>query len=533
MDNSEFDDFNNNQDNIYENDEEKEEEEKINTENEIIKELKKLFKIAKNCKKKEEALEKYNEIIDIENKKEINPKNYSFKSYSELCLNSIEERNIEDFTKYFSEIQKLLSNENHRINQEIIKHLISNILNKFEKMSLEEIKEKEIFLNKIVIMVLKEKTSDFYGILQDYIDNNYHKFTIIEQYIDGEKYPKITLNITFPNINILNFKKVIFEEKELHNKKFEEIKNFILTPLSNGKFIYYYENDDDEKFIFVSEKNDFTNEIQIETKYKCFDIKELDNDDIILCLEKNSEIIRIDYEKNKYEIIYIFELLNFTSFNYFVELTKNLICFGNDEEGYYIYNKINNNKYEFIYGVHFKNEKKKVYSIDNKSYLTYSFVEETYEDDKIELKFYDIQSFNFFGKTSLKVNSFYGYGDKFFQLNYIQKYFLLVGYYNTIWIINLKSLKILHNIQLENIKEIRVLKDSSFLIFYNDFRSKYENYFFDGKNLIKKWEGKSNAHIIEILDDFDFVFIYKGYYSNVKISHMELKNKISNDINYN
>ena len=79
---------------------------------------------------------------------------------------------------------------------------------------------------------------------------------------------------------------MIFEEKELHNKKFEEIKNFILTPLSNGKFIYYYENDDDEKFIFVSEKNDFTNEIQIETKYKCFDIKELDNDDIILCLEK-------------------------------------------------------------------------------------------------------------------------------------------------------------------------------------------------------------------------------------------------------
>ena len=157
MDNSEFDDFNNNQDNIYENDEEKEEEEKINTENEIIKELKKLFKIAKNCKKKEEALEKYNEIIDIENKKEINPKNYSFKSYSELCLNSIEERNIEDFTKYFSEIQKLLSNENHRINQEIIKHLISNILNKFEKMSLEEIKEKEIFLNKIVTMVLKRK----------------------------------------------------------------------------------------------------------------------------------------------------------------------------------------------------------------------------------------------------------------------------------------------------------------------------------------------------------------------------------------
>ena len=77
-------------------------------------------------------------------------------------------------------------------------------------MSLEEIKEKEIFLNKIVIMVLKEKTSDFYGILQDYIDNNYHKFTIIEQNIDGEKYPKITLNITFPNINILNFKKSDF-----------------------------------------------------------------------------------------------------------------------------------------------------------------------------------------------------------------------------------------------------------------------------------------------------------------------------------
>ena len=63
----------------------------------------------------------------------------------------------------------------------------------------------------------------------------------------------------------------------------------------------------------------------------------------------------------------------------------------------------------------------------------------------------------------MKVNSFYGYGDKFFQLNYIQKYFLLDGYYNTIWIINLKSLKILHNIQLENIKEIRVLKDFNYL----------------------------------------------------------------------
>ena len=42
--------------------------------------------------------------------------------------------------------------------------------------------------------------------------------------------------------------------------------------------------------------------------------------------------------------------------------------------------------------------KKKVYSIDKKSYLTYSFVEETYEDNKIELKFYAIQSFNFLVK---------------------------------------------------------------------------------------------------------------------------------------
>ena len=73
---------------------------------------------------------------------------------------------------------------------------------------------------------------------------------------------------------------MIFEKKNFI------IKNFILTRLSNCKFIYYYENDDDEKFIFVSEKNDFTNEIQFETKYKCIDIKEFDNDDIILCLEK-------------------------------------------------------------------------------------------------------------------------------------------------------------------------------------------------------------------------------------------------------
>ena len=105
--------------------------------------------------------------------------------------------------------------------------------------------------------------------------------------------------------------------------------------------------------------------------------------------------------------------------------------------------------------------KKKVYSIDKKSYLTYSFVEETYEDNKIELKFYDIQSFNFLVKLVWKLILFVVMETNFF--NYIQKYFLLVGYYNTIWIINLKSLKILHNIQLENIKEIRVLKDFNYL----------------------------------------------------------------------
>ena len=84
-----------------------------------------------------------------------------------------------------------------------------------------------------------------------------------------------------------------------------------------------------KKILLLQKKKNFIDEIKIKIKHKCFDIKELDNDDIILCLEKKSKIIRIDYNNNKYEIIFIFSLLNFNSFNYFVELTKNLICLEN------------------------------------------------------------------------------------------------------------------------------------------------------------------------------------------------------------
>ena len=526
----ESDNEENKEDNNYMNDNKEEKEKNMNSENEI-KELEYLFNIAKNSKNKEEALEKYKEIINIEKTKEIKPKNYSFKSYSELCLNSIDERNINNFIKYFSEIQKLLHDDNHNIEQMLIINLMSNILKKLDNFQIKEINKKEILLNKIIHMVKREQTSDFYNILETYIEDHKHEHTIkLEE--DNERYPLISLHLTFPKINSLNFKKVIKEEIGIQKKNFKKINNFILTPLSNGKFIYYYD-DDDEKNIIITEKKNFIDEIKIKNKHKCFDIKELDNDDIILCLEKKSKIIRIDYNNNKYEIIFIFSLLKFNSFNYFVELTKNLICFGNEDEGYCLWNKIDNNNYEFIHGVNFEDEKKKVFPVDNKCYLTYSLFEENY-DNKIEIKFYDIKSFLFFGKTQFNFNTFsYMNSDKFFQLNYIQKYFLLVSYYKSIWILNLKTLKIIYRIQLDTIKEIRILKDSSFLVFF-DSENKYENYFFDGKKLIKKWEGYSNAEIIEVLDNFDFVFVYNNYYkSKVKISHMELINKIDNfDDNY-
>ena len=135
----ESDNEENKEDNNYMNDNKEEKEKNMNSENEI-KELEYLFNIAKNSKNKEEALEKYKEIINIEKTKEIKPKNYSFKSYSELCLNSIDERNINNFIKYFSEIQKLLHDDNHNIEEML--YLMSNILKKLDNFLIKEIKKK-------------------------------------------------------------------------------------------------------------------------------------------------------------------------------------------------------------------------------------------------------------------------------------------------------------------------------------------------------------------------------------------------------
>ena len=258
----------------------------------------------------------------------------------------------------------------------------------------------------------------------------------------------------------------------------------------------------------------------------------------MICSKEKSKIIRVNYDEKTYEIIQFFTLPNFDNFNYCVELNKNYISFGNNEDGYSIWKK-NNDKYDFVHGVFIENEKRKIFPIDNINYLTYSLFEETF-DNKIELKFYDLSSFNFFGRIYFKTNSSrYSalINDKIFELNYIQKYFLLIAYNNIIWILNLKTLQIVNYLEVEEIKEIRVLKDSSFLIlensFHGNFENKYENYYFDGKNLMKKWENKTSAQLIEVLGDFDFLFVYKNDFNpHVKISHMKYSSSIDNSNNY-
>ncbi len=139
---------------------------------------------------------------------------------------------------------------------------MSDILKKIDNFLIKEIDKKEILLNKIIHMVKREQTSDFYPILEAYIEQHKHEYTIkLEE--DNERYPLISLHLIFPKINSLNFKKVIQEKIGIQKRNFKKINNFILTPLSNGKFIYYYDDDDEKKlqikkiFIFVIWKLDF------------------------------------------------------------------------------------------------------------------------------------------------------------------------------------------------------------------------------------------------------------------------------------
>jgi hypothetical protein len=381
-------------------------------------------------------------------------------------------------------------------------------------------------------MVKDKETKAFFQDLQEYLDENRPHYTINNPNDDSpNNSPLVSLNIFYPKIPVLNIKSLIIEDSQICIRNFKEINNFILTSLSNGKFIYYYDDSEDGKFIYISDKSFFNNEITIETKYICYEIKELYNDDIMICSKKKSKIIRVNYDTKTYEIIQLFKLPNYENFNYCVELSKDFISFGKDDERYSIWKKINDN-YEFIHGVFIENEKRKIFPIDNMNYLTYSYIEETF-DNKIELKFYDLSSFNFFGRINFNANNSSYYrnsnNDKFFELNYIQNYFLLIGFNNSIWILNLKKLQILHHLELDTIKEIRILKDSSFLILYHVFHSnnKYENYYFDGKNLIKKWEDETSAQLIEVLDNFDFVFVYNNdIIPYVKISHMKYSSEL-------
>ena len=496
----------------------------------IKSELKNLYLEAKNLKDKEESLKKFNEIITIE-KSKLDSQNFAFKIYSYLSLKAFKEENLEEFSKYFIKIQDLLSDENKNIDRNKISQYIKTIVIQLNKFPIRKIKIKEKFLNKLISQIMLRNTNEFFTDFQNYINSNIQYFNV-EQNDDDKNVPTVYLYIFYPNIPILNMKSIIIEDKVILNKKFKEINNFILTKLSNGKFIYYYDDTDDDKFIYISDKEFFNNDITIETNYKCYEIKELYNEDIMICSSKDSKIIRINYDNNTYEINQLFNLSNYSKFNYCVELNNNLISFGNDNEGYSIWKKIDEKKYDFIHGVYIEDEKRKIFPIDNMNYLTYSYFEETFEN-KIELKIYDLNSFNFFGRINFNANNSSYYrnsnNDKFFELNYIQNYFLLIGFNNSIWILNLKKLQILHHLELDTIKEIRILKDSSFLILYHVFHSnnKYENYYFDGKNLIKKWEDETSAQLIEVLDNFDFVFVYNNdTIPYVKISHMKYSSEL-------
>ena len=100
MDNSEFDDFNNNQDNIYENDEEKEEEEKISSE---IKN-----KGEEQIKNKEDNLNGNIENVDGENKDIKNNKDFH-----ETIQNEKNEQDIEEILK-----ENIYNNDNSKMNNE-------------------------------------------------------------------------------------------------------------------------------------------------------------------------------------------------------------------------------------------------------------------------------------------------------------------------------------------------------------------------------------------------------------------------------
>ena len=498
---------------------------------ELNDQIENFFQTAKNSNNYQEAIDNYNMVIEMEMSNS-QSRNFSYQSYENLCLINIKQKDIEKFTNSFSQIQSLISSSLNNIDEELTKDTLKKILEEIDKFPYSEYKYKESFINILYEMIMKKNINKFFHEFRNYIYNN-KELSFNENSKDNKK---IKINIIYPKIPMIYVKKILKEDKLLQNKKIQDLINFILTPLSNGKFIYYLET----KFLkttAISDRNYFTNEIIINNPYECYEIKQLLNNDIVLCLEKETKMIRCNFNENTYEVIQIFDLPILPYFSYCVELSNNIIALGFQYAGFSIWNKIND-KYQCINSVI---RKGKIFPVDNKTYLIYCFKENNY-DCEIEIRFYDLESLNFFGKIFINLGNILYKGSiyrltqrelKFLKLGYLQKYILLIACQDSIRILDLKQYQIIYTIELKDtITELFIQKDGSFTIVYDSeiisINQKqehlYVNYYFDGQKLIKRWEGKSDSVTMMLLDNLDFVFVFNDSGSNnteIKINHMK------------
>ena len=515
----------------YDNDEYKNEyEENLNDIYEINDEMENIFKAAKNANNISEAIDNYNMLIEMEISNS-QSRNFSFQSYEALCLIYIELKDIEKFKNSFSQIQLLISSSIENFDEKFILPSIENILEKLNKIKINEYKYKEIFVNVLYEMIQKKKTEKFYRSIHNYIYDN-EEFSVLREE------NKIKLNIIFPKIRVLNVKKIITQDKLIKSLVIKDYNKCIIIPLSIDKFIYYLESEYN-KAIVVSNKNYLTNEIIINNSYNCFCMKKLFNNDIVLCLEKESKIIRCNLQDNTYAVIQTFEIQDFPCYTYCEELSKDKIALGKSS-GFSIWNKINENNYQcmLIYNI----KKRKIFPIDNKTFLLYSFHEKIM-NCSIELRFYELESLNFYGKVFLNLGNILYKGSlyklnqrqlNFLKLDYLQKYILIIGCQDSIWIINLKTFKILYTVELQPLKDLIVLKDGSFIVLYEPKiitqerikdqpdDSVYESYYFNGEQILKRWEGITKAQSFSIFDDLEILFVIY-FYMESKMEVQEMK----------
>ncbi len=515
-------------DNEYKNDIE----ENLNNDvEELNDQIETFFQTAKNSKDYQEAIDNYNMVIEMEMSNS-QSRNFSYQSYENLCLINIKQKDVEKFTNSFSQIQSLISSSLNNIDEKLTKDTLKKILEEIDKFPYSEYKYKESFINILYEKIINKNINQFIHEFRNYINNN-KELSFNE---NSEENKRFTINIIYPTIPMIYVKKFLKEDKLLQSKKIQDLKSFILTPLSNGKFIYYLET----KFLkttALSDRNYFTNEIIINNPYECYEIKQLLNNDIVLCLEKETKMIRCNFNENTYEVIQIFDLPILPYFSYCVELSDNKIALGYQYGGFSIWNKIND-KYQCINSVI---RKGKIFPVDNKTYLIYCFKENNY-DCEIEIRFYDLESLNFFGKIFINLGNILYKGSiyrlnqrdlKFLKLGYLQKYILIIACQDSIWILDLKQYQIIYTLELKDIiTQLFIQKDGSFTVVYDDVRVSikqklqhlYVNYFFDGEKLIKRWEGKSDSNTMMLLDNLDFVFVFNDNGSDnveIKINHMK------------